>query len=239
MVVGLGTASVPRLPVDPAGPTLAESAYRRLRADLISGSLGPAEPLRLDALSQRYGVGLSPLREALFRLTAERLVTAEGFRGFRAASISAAEAEDVTRVRILLETVALRDSIAQADDGWEEEVVAAHHSLQLWTQNGRGADEEGWAERHRRFHRALVAGCGSPWTMNLIDLLFDQSERYRQLRFTSGMEPNLIRDVQAEHRTIAERALARDAEGAAAALTQHYQRTLSVVQHLATATAEE
>ena len=53
--------------------TLAESIYRRLRQDILWGVLAPGEPLRSDELRSGYAVGISPLREALSRLLAERL----------------------------------------------------------------------------------------------------------------------------------------------------------------------
>ena len=74
--------------------TLAEKAYDALRHDIIRGELPPGRPLRLSDLSERYEMGFSPLREALNRLQAERLVTAESLRGFRVAPLSLDELLD-------------------------------------------------------------------------------------------------------------------------------------------------
>src|SRR5262245_17954744 len=54
--------------------TLADEVVDRLRADIVSGALKPSERLRFENLTSRYGVSVSPLREALSRLTAEELV---------------------------------------------------------------------------------------------------------------------------------------------------------------------
>ena len=62
--------------------TVAESTYQRLRQDILWGRFAPGSPLRSDELRSRYDVGISPLREALTRLTSERLVTSIGQRGF-------------------------------------------------------------------------------------------------------------------------------------------------------------
>ena len=62
--------------------TQIESAYWRLREDIIRGTLLPAAKLRIDALRQSYGLGASALREALSRLVADGLVETEGQRGF-------------------------------------------------------------------------------------------------------------------------------------------------------------
>ena len=86
-------------------------------------------------LSERYGMGFSPLREALNRLQSERLVTAESLRGFRVSPLSLAEFEDAFRRRLLIESEALRLSIAAGDDGWAAAIVAALYALRL--QAGR------------------------------------------------------------------------------------------------------
>ena len=51
----------------PEKTTLAERAYDGLRQDIVSGALGPGQPLRMAQLAQRYDMGFSPLREALNR----------------------------------------------------------------------------------------------------------------------------------------------------------------------------
>ena len=61
--------------------TLASSAYRAIKDDIIGGVLAPREWLRIDALRERYGTGASPIREALNRLSAEGLVLQQDQRG--------------------------------------------------------------------------------------------------------------------------------------------------------------
>ena len=56
--------------------TKTETAYRLLRRDILAARLLPGAPLKLNVLRNAYGVGWTPLREALSRLEAQRLVTA-------------------------------------------------------------------------------------------------------------------------------------------------------------------
>ncbi|HKU08507.1 MAG TPA: GntR family transcriptional regulator, partial [Bradyrhizobium sp.] len=116
-------------PSEPA--TLGEAAYQRLRADIVVGTFKAGEPLRLEALRQRYGLSFSPLREALMRLQSERLVLSTALRGFSVAPLSRAEIEDATEMRILIESEALRRSMRNGDDDWEADIVAAFHALNL------------------------------------------------------------------------------------------------------------
>ena len=111
--------------------TLAEKAYDALRHDIIRGELPPGRPLRLADLGERYGMGFSPLREALNRLQAERLVTAESLRGFRVAPLSLDELHDAVSLRIVIETEALKASISKGDDSWASDIVSALYALNV------------------------------------------------------------------------------------------------------------
>ncbi len=212
-----------RAPSPAASLTLA--AYERLRADLLACRLRPGERLRIGELCEALSVSLSAVREALSRLTAEGLVVAEPQRGFRAAPISAAELRDLTAVRVEIEGMCLRRAIAAGDVGWEERLVAAHHRL-VRTPEREAGDEgrvgETFSAAHAAYHRALVAGCDSPWLLRLRELLFAQSERYRRLSVPLAREG---RDLPREHREIVDAALARDADAAVALLSAHFELT--------------
>src|SRR3954469_14988062 len=68
--------------------SVADDGYARIRADIIFGRLMPAQRLRLEVLRKDYGLSVTTLREVLNRLTSDRLVVAEGKRGFEVAPIS-------------------------------------------------------------------------------------------------------------------------------------------------------
>ena len=64
------------------GITRASAVYEQLRWDITHGILEPGSKLRVEAISQRYEVGASPLREALSRMSAEGLVDRAVGRNF-------------------------------------------------------------------------------------------------------------------------------------------------------------
>jgi len=66
----------------------------------------------MEMLTQRYEVGLSPLREALVRLTGDALAVAEGQRGFWVSRISVDELRDTMSTRLLIETQALAAKVS-------------------------------------------------------------------------------------------------------------------------------
>ena len=164
--------------------TVSADIFRLLRSDIISGTLQPGARLRFIELQARYDIGTSPLREALSRLAADRLVIQEVNRGFSVPPISLEDFADIARLRSALERGAIEASIARGDETWEEQVVLAHHRLRrLGRQESDPQDEaipEEWERRHRAFHTALIAACGSPWTLHFCGVLYDQFDRYRR-----------------------------------------------------------
>ncbi len=207
--------------------TLAEKAYDALRHDITRGELAPGRPLRLADLSGRYGMGFSPLREALNRLHAERLVTAESLRGFKVAPLSLDELHDAMSLRIMIETEALRAAIRLGDDAWAAGIVAALYALKV--QAGRtGGDADVWTleTRHHAFHRALLAACNSPWMLEFFERPYAATERYRIPVLLAAALP-AGRDVQAEHGALAEATLDRDQDKATALLRDHYLKTVN------------
>ena len=195
----------------------------RLREDLLAGALKPGEPLRLAMLRERYGAGLTPLREALFQLVSEGLVTTEDQRGFRVAEVSWDDLTDLTEQRVFLEGQALRLAIERGDLAWESGVLAAHHRLAntLMLDPDTATLTDAWSEAHRDFHRVLVEACGSAWLLRFREVLSDQAERYRRL----SVREDPGRDVALEHRRLAEAVLARDADLAVQCLAAHYRLT--------------
>lgn len=88
----------------PAAPVrLVDRAYEYLRDSLISLRIEPGEPMDEKHLSAATGVGLTPVRDALKRLTLEGLVVIYPRRGTFAAEIKVSDGVWLTEVRIPLE----------------------------------------------------------------------------------------------------------------------------------------
>jgi GntR family carbon starvation induced transcriptional regulator len=202
--------------------TLVESAYKRLRTDIIEGRLTPNAKLRIEELRGQYECGASPLREALNRLAGEGFVTVEGQRGFRVSPVSLADLKDLTRMRIMLECEALKESIEHGDDNWEANIVASFHRL-VKAEDSRNQDFSEWEQRNDEFHEALLAASTSPWLLKFRHTLYEQHKRYRLLAILALEES---RDLLAEHTAIKDAAIAHDAKAACKATEHHIMATL-------------
>ena len=109
--------------------TLASRIYEQLCGDIVAGALAPGQRLTLDALKERYQVGATPLREALYRLSTSLLVIGEDQRGFRVAPVSAEHLADILQSRQQIETLVLRNAFQHGGVAWEGRVVSALHEL--------------------------------------------------------------------------------------------------------------
>jgi DNA-binding GntR family transcriptional regulator len=208
-----------------AQPPLTELALRRLRQDVLTGALPAGDKLKLDLLQQLYGFSSSPLREALNRLAQEGLVRQDERRGFRVMPLSIDDLSDITRMRLMMDVEALRESIASGDDAWEAHLVAAYHRLEKVEgklPDGPVVLSEEWGFLHRGFHMALLAACPSERLLSWSGSLFDQAERYRR---ASARLRRAARRTSNEHPKIMDAALRRDADTACELLAEHIRST--------------
>lgn len=214
-------------------PTLVDEAFAKLRKDIIDGVRAPGERLRIEKLRSLYGIGPSPLREALQRLAADGLVIASGNRGFFVAPLNPEEFADLNKARIAIECAALRLSVIAGDEDWEAQVVASAYSLEkLDTLLCQGAlqDFDRWETLNAKFHTALVSACGSRWLLRHRAMLQIQCERYRR---ASVYHARLKRNLLEEHHALAQAALARDVDLCCQLTEAHYGKTAAhLVTHL-------
>jgi len=210
-------------PEAPAGvDTLATLITASMRASIMCGAWPPDTKLRLDTLRKQFNVSYSPLREALSRLGAQGLVCILDQRGYRVAPVSGRSLEHVIRLRLELESMALREAIANDGSSWRAGLVDSYEILTELSVDARANDTERWEERHRRFHFALLQGCDMPLLMQFIGTLHDQTDRYRRLFLRTHAHD---RDVPGEHAAILQATLAHEADLAVVLLQQHIKRT--------------
>lgn len=212
-----------------ANQTLNASALAQLRSDIIACRLMPNERLRVETLRERYGMGASPIREALMRLEAEGLVELEQNKGFRVSEVSRENLLDLMRTRIEIETIALRWSLEKGGVDWEASLLSAFHRLSRQSKidpANPDAISEAWSKEHANFHSALVSACGSPTLLSIRSRLFEQADRYVAL---SIMSSGPLRDDVTEHKQLMRATLNRELDKTLELNRVHINRTLDKV----------
>jgi DNA-binding GntR family transcriptional regulator len=210
----------------PEGPERGERAissvdrvHQALRERILSGQYAPGSRLILTRLSEEHGVSFIPIREALQRLEAERLVVTETNRGARVAEISIADMRDIYETRVVLEQHAIREAIPRID---ADALARANHALTEMQERFDAGDERAAFAAHERFHFTLYESAGSSWTMHVIRHLWASAGRY--LRLAASVRPAPAEFV-AEHRAIYEAVAAGDIDLAVERLTENLRTT--------------
>lgn len=189
--------------------SLTQTAWQRLRTDIICGKLRPKARLRIGKLRETYGIGASPLREALSRLVPDGFVVSLDRRGFMVAPISLREFRELTDMRKLLEKEAARLALANGDDIWESQVVAALHrvsKLQARSAGKMSQTMKEWETLNEAFLDSLYSGCGSTWLFNFRRTVYFYAKRYLRVCLPAAASRNL----QSDHQAMTDAAIARD-----------------------------
>jgi GntR family transcriptional regulator, carbon starvation induced regulator len=209
--------------------TLGGIALDRLRTDILLCRLRPNTRLRMEDLRERYGMSISPLREALMRLEAEGLVELEQNKGFRVSDVSRENLFDLMRTRIEIESIVLRWSLEKGGVEWEANLLSAFHRLSRQRKinpSNPDAISEEWSKEHADFHAALVSACEAPTLLLIRSRLFEQADRYVAL---SIMSNGPLRDDVSEHKQLMRAALNRDIDKTLDLNRDHITRTLDKV----------
>jgi GntR family transcriptional regulator, carbon starvation induced regulator len=216
-------------PSEPNDETDARIAAERIVSDIRTGVLAPGFKLRVAELRTRYGIGASPLREALSLVTSLGYATTESHRGYRVAEVSVADLADITSAREVIETGMLRASMLAHSDEWTVGIVSARERLRLLAGKA-GPGSLGRSElmraAHKQLHIALVAGCSSRRLAEMQSLLFDQAGRYREIMVGQIHSPQDFFDV---HDLLVQTILSGDIDKACEELRQHLRRTMQDV----------
>jgi DNA-binding GntR family transcriptional regulator len=212
---------------EPKAESLTRRVYLEIRQDILACRFMPEQRLHIGDLKNRFDTSLSVIREALARLSTEGLVDAIDQRGFRAASVSPENLEDLIRTRRQIEGLALRQAIKLGDLGWEMEIRTSYADLVRQDQLvgvDYGKDPD-WIAAHENYHRALIRGCNSLYLVRLCQQFAELTQRYRLLARSAAPH----RHGSDEHEAIFQAVLERDADKAVAVLDNHFATTASIL----------
>ncbi len=210
-----------------------DEVYQAIYEDIMKGTLYPDQKLHIAQLAEKFDVGLSPVREALSKLTATNLVIAMSQRGFKVAPISLADLNDIYATRTHIEKIALALSIEKGDANWEAELLAAFHRLsqiEKKTKIAEMMEYRLWEKHHRAFNLALISACGLSHLLRIQENLYQETERYRRIWVFAGLEDHQVLQFSEKQKAIMDAALDRDAHKATTLLEQHFANAQKLIE---------
>ena len=203
-----------------AGPTLVEWAHEHLLSMLVSMEIAPGARIGIDAVARKLGISQTPIREALSRLEAEKLVHKVPNVGYRASNqMTRAEVNDLFELRMLIEPYATRRAAeAMTDDSLRTLAEIERETRDMHAE--KGAAYARFASADAQLHR-LVAQCGgNRFVTETIEGLHAHLHIFRLLYSTNAPE-----EAAEEHARLIEALIAHDGDAAEAAMRYHLERS--------------
>lgn len=199
--------------------SVVDRVYGELRSMAIRFEFKPGERLHEGDLAKRLGVSRTPLREALHRLNIEGFLRISPGRGFFCRELDAKEIFDLYELRKSLEVAAVRLSAERASDA---DIDTLYNSLDDAGMIVADSADIERVELDEKFHERLMMLSGNA---EMLHVLRNVNARIRFVRRTDMTIANRM-STQQEHRLVLDRLRERDADGAAAILSQHIDRRI-------------
>jgi DNA-binding GntR family transcriptional regulator len=192
-------------------------AYRRIKERIITLKLPPASFIDETQLSEELGIGRTPIREALIRLSLENLIIILPRRGTIVADLNASDMHKLYEIRLALETTAVR---LAAERATAHEIAA----LEEWSAQAAEAITVGdvltLLEIDIEGHRLFVQATHNEFLADAIERLLGPSLRLCYW-FAARQKLHALAPAIAEQRQIVEAIKAGDGEQAAALMHRH------------------
>jgi DNA-binding GntR family transcriptional regulator len=150
-----------------------ETAYYLIKEKIISLELAPSSVIDEQSLMEELGLGRTPIREALRRLSDEALVNIVPRRGMFVADISITDLQEIFEVRIVLAGFCAR---LAAERATQDQMTRMEAVLRELTQMQDG-DSKALMAIDRRFQKLLCGAAGNEFLAETLNRLYDLSLR--------------------------------------------------------------
>jgi DNA-binding GntR family transcriptional regulator len=202
-------------------------AVRRIRAMIYNGDFDTDGRLSIADLADALGVSRTPVRDALWQLAGEGLVTVSPRVGAFLRRVTPAEAADIYRIKVQMEPVmagwAAERGSAEGRARYAEEIDCA-----ATIAVGGHVNDYVTALEHAR--ELMLDLADSPPLRAVLSVI---DGRVRLLRLRKLSQPGQLEVSAAQHRTVARAIAAGDAHAAGRAMTEHMEDALRRVLLLA------
>lgn len=136
-----------------------EATYRRLRDMAMFGDLAPGQKVTIQGITARLGAGMTPVREAIRRLTAEGALVLHENRRVSVPHLTPSQADELAFARLALEPHLAVQALARVTPGQIDALEAIDRTIDA----AIAADDlRGYLDGNHRFHFALYEAAGAP-----------------------------------------------------------------------------
>lgn len=199
-----------------------ERAYRALREMVLYGELSPGQPVTIQGLVETLGLGMTPVREAIRRLTSQGALVFKGNRRVEVPELSLAQYGELAFARLAVEPELARRAVENLED-WHISALEAEDAA-VDRAIARG-DVRGYLEHNHLFHARLYEVSGAQVLIGISETLWLRSGP--SLRVMLGRHGTA--NLPDKHQEALAAMRARDAEGVAQAIREDIEQGIAQV----------
>lgn len=178
-----------------SGESLTEQAYRALEEQIVTLEIPPGTVVSEAILSQRLGFGRTPIREALWRLARERLVTIIPHRGIIVSEINIKTQLRLLELRREVERLVAAQAAKRASEAERkrlEEIAAGMEAA------AAANDDRAFMRLDREFNELTVTAARNEFAASAMALLQGLSRRFWYLHYKEAADMPLAARLHAE-----------------------------------------
>lgn len=180
---------------DEPGLSLTERAYQQLEEMIVTLQLPPGSAVSETTLSQRLGIGRTPIREALQRLARERLVTILPRRGIIVSEINVKSQLRLLEVRREVERLVAKSAARRATP---EERAGFSELARRFEKSAKSNDDVAFMRVDREFNELSVAAARNEFAAGAMSLMHSLSRRFWYIHYKQAADMPLIAKLHAD-----------------------------------------
>ena len=205
------------------GSRLTDTAYERVKRDILECVLVPGAEVTERLLRDRYAIGKAPLREALVRLGHEGLVQSVPRSGYRVTPVTIQDVQDIFALRLLLEPAAARLAAGRIDG---PSLVRLNEPCLTGYVPGDRASESAFLRANREFHAAIANASGNRRLARVLQQLLEGTERL----FHMGLAVrDRTEEMKHEHQALMKALIDADGDAASRATVDQIEAARTMV----------
>lgn len=194
--------------------SLADKVYEVLEHNILCGVYAPGELITESRLSTDLGVSRTPVREAMSKLSHEKLIK-ETKSGIKVVGVSEDDVKDLFEVKRRIEVLATKRAAANLSESKLELLRDNVERQAFYAQKG---DAEKVRDLDTEFHDIIYKGCGSTTFETILSPIHHKMMKFRRLSLESH---DRIYDSVAEHKALYEAIRDRDGDKAETIILLH------------------
>jgi DNA-binding GntR family transcriptional regulator len=188
--------------------SLATQTYETIKREIITCVLQPGQQIAQPQLAERYGVGVTPVREALQKLTREGLIQSIPRFGYLVTPITVTDVSEIFELRAILECAAVRLAASRSTSAQLDVLDGLADCTYVYKDRSSYTD---FLLHNREFHIELAIASGNQRLVDVISQSLDELNRV----FHLGLDlKDSAEEMRCEHRDLVNALIKKDADTA-------------------------